>query len=428
MKLHEAPVPRRKITSAFPLDHVFAIGIDKLKLALLVKHMDDALVAFIEQQLSDLEKTGAKKKSVKGRAFRNCLSVRVGDGYLRIEWSPNRVKYPYWLTIEFNPNHYLRAGADAVRELASFFRFLFGIDSARILSQALALRMDINIDFNINVLEGTLVSVAEKRGGANVMRNFDGKGTLATLYVGVLGSDCRLTVYDKAAETLRRELKSAASVILAALASPKGWQLEVKKLEGKEKAVPNHWRMEVRCQRKGGCPLSQVTELASAFDGVQLFHLPPDCKPFNESLGRTFMGLARHVGIPVALQALDEHDRRAMQRAISKLEQVQWFNAEILRDFIEAAIEQLAPMFRAPERPRLPGAGQLVTMRPLPVKLLTSVPVREPAPTSSTHAAKVGIKPAARPVQKSAQPAKRPAVKHHAPDPQEWKVRRDRIA
>lgn len=430
MKLREATVLQRKITSAFPLDHVFAIGIDKLKLALLVKHMDDALVAFIEQQLSDLEKNGAKKKSVKGRAFRNCLSVRVGDGYLRIEWSPNRAKYPYWLTVEFNPNHYLRAGAGAVRELASFFRLLFGVDSARILSQALVLRMDINIDFNINVLEGTLVSVAEKRGGANVMRNFDGKGTLATLYVGVLGSDCRLAVYDKAAETLRRELKSTASVTLAALASPKGWQLVVRKLQAKEKekTIPEHWRMEILCQRKGGYLLSQVTELASAFDGVQLFHLPPDCKPFNESLGRTFIGLARHVGIPVALQALDEHDRRSMQRAISKLEQVQWFNPEILRDFIKAAIEQLAPMFRAPERPRLPGAGQLVTMRPLPVKLPPSMPVREPARTALTRAVKVGSTTAARPAQKPAPAEKRPALKRIAPDPQEWKVRRDRVA
>lgn len=427
MKLREAPVPRQKIGSEFPLEHVFAIGVDKLKLALLVKHMDDELIEFIEQQLTDLEKDGAKRKSVKGRAFRNCLIARVSDWHLRIEWSPNRTVYPYWLTIEFNPNPYLRAGAEAVRELASFFRLLFGVDSARIMSQALVLRMDINIDFNINVLEGTLVSVKGKSGGANVMRDFDGKGTLATLYIGVLGSDCRVTVYDKAAETLRRELKSKASVILAALASPKGWQLEVKKLEGKEKAVPDHWRMEVRCQRKGGYLLSQVTELASAFEGVRLLHLPPNRKPFNESLGRTFMGLARHVGIEVALKALDEKDRRNMHREISKLDPVEWFSAEILRAYIKAAIEQLAPMFRAPERPRLPGQGQLATTRPLPVKPPQSAPVRKAATAVPTHTSKVQPKPAARPVQKHAPVATRPAAKRHATGSSGWTLRRDRV-
>ncbi|ABE30569.1 hypothetical protein DR64_103 [Paraburkholderia xenovorans LB400] len=397
MKLHEAPAPRRKTGSAFPLEHVLAIGVDKFKLALLVKHTDDALVDFIEQQLADLEKGGAKRKSVKGRAFRNCLSVRVGNDHLRIEWSPNRTVYPYWLTVEFNPNPYLRAGAEAVRELASFFRLLFGVNTARIMSQALVLRMDVNIDFDINVLEGTLVSMKEKRGGANVMRDFDGKGTLATLYVGVLGSDCRLTVYDKAAETLRRELKSTAWVTLAALASPKDWQLVVRKLQAKEKekTIPEHWRMEVRCQRKGGYLLSEVAGLASSFDGVRLFHLQPDRAPFNTSLGRTFMGLACHVGIEVALQALDNNDRRSMQRAISRLDQIEWFNAEILRDYIKAAIERLAPMFCAPGRPRLPGASQQqVPTRSLPVKQPPSVPARQQAITTVLpRALKVGMRP-----------------------------------
>ncbi len=426
MKLREAPAPRPKTCNKFPLDHVFATGIDKLKLALLVKHMDDVRIEFIEQQLADLEKGGAKRKSVKGRAFRNCLSARVGNDNLRIEWSPNRVVYPYWLTIEFNPNPYLRAGADAVRELASFFRFLFGVDTVHIMSQALVLRMDINVDFDINVLEGTLVSMKGKSGGANVIRDFDGKGTLATLYLGILGSDCRLAVYDKAAETLRRELKSTASVTLAALASPKGWQLVVKKLKGKEKTIPNHWRMEIRCQRKGGYLLSQVTELASAFEGVQLFHLPPDSEPFNESLGRTFMGLARHVGIQVAMKALDEHDRRSMQRAISKLDQVEWFNAEILRDYIGTAIEQLAPIFRAPERPRLPGQGQPVKMRPLALQM-PSVPALKPAKAVPMRGSNVVSKPATRSAQNPVPPEKRPARKLVVPDLQEWKQRRDRI-
>lgn len=428
MKQRDPPAPQPKARSSFPLDHIQDVGIDKLKLALLGKHMDDALIEFIEERLSDLEKEGAKRQSVKGRAFRNCLSARVGNSDLRIEWSPNRVVYPYWLTIEFNPNRYLRAGAEAARELASFFRLVFGIDTARIMERALVLRMDINIDYDINVLEGTLVSIKGKSGGANVMRNFDGRGTLSTLYVGVLGSDCRLSVYDKAAETLRRELKSTASVTLAALASPKGWQLAVKKLKGKEKAIPNHWRMEVRCQRKGGYLLSQVTELASSFDGVRLLHLPPDCAPFNQSLGRTFMGLACHVGIPTALKALDENDRRRMQREISKLDQVDWFNPEILRDHVKMAIEQLAPVFLAPDRSCVPGQGRRVTMRPLPAKLSLTVPDRGTAAgKASTQAVRVVTKTAARPVMKSDPPANRLVAKQRPPGPSECKPRVNRI-
>ncbi|CAI8880180.1 hypothetical protein [Burkholderia ambifaria] len=420
MKQSEAPAPRRKISSAFPLDHVLSIGVDKLKLALMVKHLGDAQMSFIDQQLRDLEGIQAKRKSVKGRAFRNSLVVNVAGGVLRIEWSPNRAVYPYWLTVEFNPNTYLRAGAGAVHELASFFRLLFGVDATRIMSRALVLRMDINIDFDINVLEGTLVSMKEKRGGANVMRDFDGKGTLATLYVGVLGSDCRLTIYDKAAETLRRELRTTASVTLAALASPNGWQLAIRKLKAKEKAIDNHWRMEVRCQRKGGYLLSDVTELASSFDGVRLFHLPPDRAPFNDSLGRTFIGLARHVGIEVALQALDTNDRRRIQRAVSKLDQVEWFNAEILRDHIKEAIARLNPMVR-------PGAGQLVTMRPLPIKRPSS-PARQQAATAvPSRAANMAMKSADQPVRKRVVPVKCGPVKRGAADSWERKPSRGRI-
>jgi len=417
MKLHEAPVSPRRISSAFPLDHVVSIGVDKSKLALLGKHLDASQIEFIEQQLSDLDKGEAKKQSVKGRAFRNCLSVRVGNGYLRVEWSPNRTEHPYWLTVEFNPNPYLRAGAEASHELASFFRLVFGVDTARIMSQALVLRMDINIDFDINVLEGTLVSMKEKRGGANVMRDFDGKGTLATLYVGVLGSDCRLTVYDKAAETLRRELRPTASVTLAALASPNGWQLAVRKLKSKESIVPNHWRMEVRCQRKGGYLLSDVTGLASSFDGVRLFYLPPDRAPFNESLGRTFMGLARYVGIDVALQALDGNDRRRMQRAVSKLDQVEWFNAEILRDYIKAAIERLGPMLCAPGQPYLPSVGQRGMTRPLPMKPPPMSGHKADVKVVSARTSEFGMKPVAQSAQTRVRPAKRAPIKGVAPEP-----------
>ncbi|WP_454721856.1 MULTISPECIES: hypothetical protein [Cupriavidus] len=354
------------------------IGLDKIKLNVLAANIDHNSIAFIEQRFRELEDGKATVRSAKGKAFTKRLSVQVAGEPVLIECSPNRQAYPYAVTAEFNPNPLLRKGEKAINKLAIFFRFLLGHDAHRVFSQAVVSRLDVNVDFNFNPLEGSLVSVKGKRGGANVMCDFDGSGTLATLYVGALGSDRRLCVYDKAAETLKREMKSEAGKILAMLASPANWNIAVQKLRERTSGPP-HWRMEVRCQPKPARPIAELGELASCFDGIALLHLPTDRAPFNTPLGRIFVGLARHVGIPVALQSLDEFDRRRINRAISKLPQVEWWNAEILRQDIGAAIDKLAPLFRPPtrdhsaaqigeqprERDRQPG-GPIVFANPAP--------------------------------------------------------------
>ncbi|RQV54249.1 hypothetical protein DF024_33860 [Burkholderia cenocepacia] len=363
--------------SSHPLDHVVEIGLDKMKLCVRAEELDPARVALLEQRFSELKGRGAHARSAKGKAFKNRLSVRVGGEFLLIECSPNRNDYPYVFTVELNPNPFLREGERAIVNLVRFFRFLFGHDAPRTLSQAVATMLHVNVDFNINVLEGTLVSAKGKRGGANVMCNFDGSGTLGTLYVGVLGSDRRLCVYDKAAETLKRELAPYAGKVLAALASPKDWSIEIGKLREKLSGSPR-WRMEVRCQPKGGRPVSELAEFASCFDGIRLLHVPADIAPFNTSLGRAFIGQARHDGIPAALQSLGDLDRRRINRAIENLDDVEWWNADILRDCIGTVIDKLAPLFRTPDRFHLHGVGQLVTMRPLPVPNTTDIAAPHP--------------------------------------------------
>ncbi|MDW3687601.1 hypothetical protein RA280_38895 [Cupriavidus sp. CV2] len=355
-----------KVSTHLP-DHVVDIGLDKIKLNVLAVNIDHDRIAFIEQRFGELKEHGAKARSGKGKAFKNRLSVQVAGEPVLIECSPNRDGYPYAFTAEFNPNPFLGKGEKAINRLATFFRTLFGHDAPRVLAQAVVSRLDVNVDFDINPLEGTLVSVKGKRGGANVMCDFDGSGTLATLYIGALGSDRRLCIYDKAAQTLKSEMKPEAGKILAALASPTDWSMAVHKLRERTSG-PTHWRMEVRCLPKPARPVAQLGELASCFDGIALLHLPINRAPFKTSMGKLFVGLARHVGIPVALQSLDELDRRRFNLAISKLDQVEWWNADILRDYIAAAIDRLAPLFRPPARHlSVIQMGRLSSTRPLRV-------------------------------------------------------------
>lgn len=366
-------------TRSFPLAHVVEIGLDKFKGAIPTGALDPVRLDFLQERFLELKERGAHALSAKQKAFKSRLSVKVGGEDVLIECSPNRESYPYGATFEFNPNPFLRKGQKAIDNLAHFFRFLFGHDAPQILSQTIVTMLHVNVDFDINVLEGTLVAAKGKRGGANVMSNFDGNGTLGTLYVGVLGSDRRLCVYNKAAEVLHRELGPHANKILAALASEK-WDIEVGKLREKL-AGPPRWRMEVRCQPKGGRPVSELTEFASCFEGIRLLHLPPERAPFNTSLGRSFVRNALHDGIPAALQLLDELDRRRFNRAISARNDVEWFNAELLRDCIRTVIDKLAPVFRARKSILVSGAGALVTTRPLAV----SRPATAGRPAAAAH-------------------------------------------
>ncbi|KGS54650.1 hypothetical protein [Burkholderia pseudomallei] len=333
----------------FPLDHIVEIGVDKLKYCIRTEQVDVALATLLQGQFDTIEnKPGTKKLSTQRKAFRKRLQVPVGGSPVLIECQPNTATHPWAATIEFNPNQYLRKGEKAIAHLGSFFRFLFGLDARRVLSQAVVTTLHVNIDYNINPLEGTLVDAKGKRSGAKVLYDFSGHGVLGSLYVGALGSDRRLCIYDKAAEVLHRELAPHANKILATLASDR-WDIKVSKLREKL-ADANRWRLEVRCEPKDAVPLSKIASFASCFDGIRFLHLPPDVRPFNTSLGRLFVASARSDGVPVALQALDVNERRQFNRAINRLPDVEWFNSELLSEAIGQVIGKLAPLFAPPHR------------------------------------------------------------------------------
>lgn len=336
-------------TRTSPFDHVTEIGIDKLKFCIRSTQCDRLLADLLQERFDTLKnKATTHTLSSQGKAFRKRLRVQVGEGLIVIECQPNKDLYPWAATVEFNPNVYLRQGASAIAHLASFFRFLFGREASRLLPNAVVTRLHVNVDFDVNPLEGALVVAKGKRGGAKVMYDFDGRGTLGSLYVGVLGSDRRLCIYDKAMEVLHRECEPYAKRILMALASDR-WDIAVARLREKL-GGPSRWRLEVRCEPKAVVAVSRITDFASCFDGIRFLHLPTDMPPFNTSLGRLFVASARSDGINVALQTLDENERRQFSRAIDRLRDLEWFDTEILRDAIADTIAKLSPLFAPPRR------------------------------------------------------------------------------
>lgn len=336
-------------TCTSPFDHVKEIGVDKLKFCIRSAQCDHSLAAILQERFDTLgNKAATRKFSSKGKAFRKRLGVPVGDGFVVIECQPNKDSYPWAATVEVNPNAYLREGEKAIARLASFFRFVFGHEASRLLPNVAVTTLHVNVDFDVNPLEGALVVAKGKRGGAKVMYDFDGQGTLGSLYVGVLGSDRRLCVYDKATEVLHRECEPYANRILTALASDR-WDIEVSKLREKFSG-PARWRLEVRCEPKTAVAVAAITDFASCFDGIRFLHLPTDKSPFNTSLGRLFIASARNDGINVALRALDEKERRQFSRAIARHGDLEWFNTEMLRDAIADTIAKLSPLFAPPRR------------------------------------------------------------------------------
>jgi len=344
------PIDPMNKSTLCPLDHIVEIGIDKLKCGIRSEDVDASFAALLQEKFDSLRKRGGTRRpSTQRRAFKQCLSVPVGGEYVRIEWQPNTATYPWASTFELNPNPYLRKGEAAMGNLAKFFRFLFGYDAHRILSRAFVSMLHVNIDTDINPLQGTLVAAKGKRSGAKVMYDFDGEGVLGSLYIGVLRSDRRLAIYDKAAEVLHRELEPHANKILAALASDHKWDLEVSKL-AKKLEMPDRWRLEVRnkCKPKDAIPVSKIADFASCFEGIRLLHLPVDAEPFDTSLGRIFVANARNDGIPRALQALDPNERRRFSRKLDQLQDVDWFNEGLLREAMGEVIAKLAPLFAPP--------------------------------------------------------------------------------
>lgn len=435
-----------KESTLCPLDHIVEIGIDKMKFGIRSKDVDDSFTALLQEKFALLaNRRSTHKHTSQRQAFQQRMSVRVGGGYVLIECQPNKSTYPWAATFEFNPNPYLRKGKVAIDNLARFFRFLFGYDAHRILSHAFVSMLHVNIDTDINPLQGTLVDVKGKRSGAKVMFDFDGEGVPGSLYIGVLNSDSRLCVYNKAAETLHRELGPRANQILAALASDDKWDIEVSKLK-KELATPDRWRLETRNKRKpqDAVPVSRIADFASSYESVRILHLPVDTKPFNDSLGRLFVANARNDGIPRALQALDPNERRRFSRKLNQLPGVDWFNEALLREAIGLAIAKLAPLFAPPpsrlkvkntgkhHSPATTTAGGATFRRTNPnlTKPGTPrVPVRETAAGKvSPHAGTVATKLKARPVRKPVPVAKCATGKRLAPDPLEWTPRRHRGA
>ncbi|MDN7755138.1 hypothetical protein [Burkholderia gladioli] len=316
-----------------------------------MEHVDDAFAEFLQGQFDTIaKKTGTKKRSPQRKAFRRRLHALVGGSYVLIECQPNKPTYPWAATFEFNPNPYLRKGEKAIANLGRFLRFLFGPDAHRILAQAVVTMLHTNVDYDINPLEGTLVEAKGKRSGAKVLYDFGGRGALGSLYVGALHSDRRLCIYDKAAEVLHRELGPIANKILAALASDE-WAIEVAKLKKKLDGPPR-WRLEVRCEPTDAVPVSDIANFASCFDGIRFLHLPHDVAPFNGPEGRLFIACARNDGINAAFNALDANQRRRFARKLAQQQEVDWFNADLLRDAIGQVIGKLAPLF-APPKPKL---------------------------------------------------------------------------
>lgn len=341
-----------KKSTLCPLDHIVEIGIDKLKCGIRSEDVDDSFTALLQEKFALLgNRPSTHKHTSQRQAFRQRMSVRVGGEYVLIECQPNKATYPWAATFEFNPNRYLRKGKAAIDNLARFLRFLFGYDAHRILSYAFVSELHVNVDTDINPLQGTLVDVKGKRSGAKVMYNFEGDGMLGSLYIGVLQSDGRLCIYDKAAEVLHRELGPHANRVLAALASDDKWDIEVSKLK-KELQMPDRWRLEVRNKRKpqDAVLVSRIADFASCFESVRILHLPVDAEPFNDSLGRLFVANARNDGIPRALQALDPNERRRFSRKLNQLPGVDWFNNALLREAIGQVLAKLTPIF-APAPP-----------------------------------------------------------------------------
>ncbi|WP_301236977.1 hypothetical protein [Pandoraea cepalis] len=336
-----------KESTLCPLHHIVEIGIDKLKCGIRSEDVDDSFAALLQEKFALLaNRRSTHKHTSQRQAFQQRMSVRVGGGYVLIECQPNKSTYPWAATFEFNPNPYLRKGEAAIDNLSRFFRLLFGYDAHRILSHAFVSMLHVNIDTDINPLQGTLVDMKGKRSGAKVMYDFDGEGVLGSLYIGVLNSDRRLSIYNKAAEVLHRELGPHANRVLAALASDDKWDIEVSKLK-KEQAMPDRWRLEVRNKRKpqDAVPVSRIGDFTSSFESLRILHLPVDAEPFNDSLGRLFIANARNDGIPRALQALNPNERRRFGRKLSQLPGVDWFNEALLREAIAQVIAKLAPLF-----------------------------------------------------------------------------------
>jgi len=415
--------------STHPLEHVIHIGIDKLRLSFSKNSFDEISLNDLNKKLDELKKReGTRAHSSKGKPFKNRISVKVGNHHILVECSNDSARYPYGLACEFNPNDYLKGSeGNRIGSVVVFLKSLLGYDAPRLISEACVSRLDLNVDFDKNVLDGTLIQVKGKRGGSTVMCNLDGHGALGSLYIGVPDSNRQVVVYDKAAQVLKEKLAPHSDKILTALTSKKSdedWDFLIKKLED---AMPKPvWRMEVRCRPKPALPVFRMLELADAFDDIRLMYLPPDRKPFDDSLGRTFVRLAAQVGIPAALQALHEHERRKFNTAVAKLPEVDWWNAEVLRECIDNVLNRLTPLFETP-KPKLRSfvkeqaapARSLALPHPCTIGTVPPKPKGGPAPSAQQQFtrtnANVNAKPTPvhpRPAQARAALTRSPTVTH----------------
>jgi len=367
MKPKAPKSPAHKNT--FPLNHIVGYGIDKLRISFSKADFDADRLDFLRKRFNELRQNKKGRPwHPQGNPFKESLLVKVNGENIQIDRDPGRENFPFAFAIEFNPNNHLKHAAktNPMNNVLGFLKYLLGHDAQQLLRRAFISRLDLNVDFNINVLENTLAHAKGKQGGTNVMCDFGRGGVLGSLYVGALGSDRRVCIYNKAAEVLTREFAAESDKMLAALASPK-WNTVVQQLRDKNRSNPPRWRVEVRCLPDPAHPVAQIADFGTCLDHVKFLHLPTEQKAFNTSLGRTFVALARHVGIPVALQGLDPNDRRSIDRAINKLDRVEWWNGDVLRAFVRKALDQLTPLFHAPdiELPQIDPTPESRTQRPV---------------------------------------------------------------
>jgi hypothetical protein len=323
---------------------VVAVGIDKLRVSIPRTATSIEQQAEMHSNFEELKQEGAYARSAKGKAYRDRLSVRIGTNSVLLESSPNTDRHRYAFAAEFNPNSF---SDEELAQVGVLMRRALGVDATFLLRQTVINRLDVNIDFALD-LSGLLVDVRHKRGGGLVMRYTNGKAQLETLYVGGGNSDRRLRMYDKAQQLLHAELGPDADRILAALESNE-WPVIMKRLARSPSQGPL-WRMEVVNQPKGGLPMTRIEEFSACFDGIRLLKIPADKAPFDVTPGPTFVQLASHIGLASALQTLDANERRRFKDAWALLPDAEFWDSARYATCIRSALCRLSPIFPANTR------------------------------------------------------------------------------
>jgi hypothetical protein len=383
---------------------VVAVGIDKLKICIPAGAIDANSAIEIKANFDELCAEGAKPLA-QNAAFQRRIRKWIAGHPIVFECSPRKAYYPYWFTVEFNPN---RLTDEQLNQVFAIIRRALGLNVRGLMRQAMITRIDINIDFALD-LRGLLVEVADKRGGMSVMRKLGGTANLGTLYVGSEDADRRLRMYDKRQKNLVDILKPHAEDILAALESHTAidrWPIKIEDLRKKASAPPL-WRMEIVNQPPKGLPILRLDDIAACFDRVRLLNLPTDVVPFNDDTGRLFLLAASLAGLPAALKQLDRKANSKFKNALAERPPVEWWNSKRYATLIRLALQRLKPILPV-------SAGQ----RPIPIA------VYKPAAAVPSNVVTPPRRQPAQLAQKRVQATKHSVVKSATTVPEKMKVHR----